>query len=93
MDRGKHYMPGEKEFYRRLEQRRRRGRIGKLFNYVSIGVAGLALVALVFNVVNQAIGAIGVVNTIDPASLTDGRPLDALSKDELALILADHAGG
>ena len=93
MDRGKHYMPGEKEFFRRLELRRRRGRFGRLFNYLSIAVAGLALVALFLNVVNQAFGTIGVVNTIDPASLTDGRPLDALSKDELALILADHAGG
>ena len=88
-----HYMPGEKEFYRRLEQRRRRGRIGKLFNYFSIGVAGLALVALVFNVVNQAFGTIGLVNTIEPASLTAGRPLDELDNDELALILADHVGG
>lgn len=93
MDRGKHYMPGEKEFFRRLELRHRRGRFGRLFNYFSIAFAGLALVALFLNVVNQAFGAIGVVNTIDPASLTDGRPLDALSKDELALILADHAGG
>ena len=90
---GKHYLPGDKEFLRRLEQRHRRGRFGKLFNYISIGVAVLALVALVLNVVNQAFGTIGVVNIIEPASLTEGRRLDELSKDELAQILADHVGG
>ena len=95
MDAGgsKQYLPGEKAFFRRLELRHRRGRIGRLFNTVSVGVAGLALVALLFNVANQAFGTIGVVNTIEPASLTEGRQLDDLSKDELALILADHAGG
>ena len=90
---GKHYLPGEKAFFQRLEQRHRRGRFGKLFTHISVGVAGLALVALFFNVVNQAFGAIGVVNTIEPASLTEGRPLDKLSNDELALILADQVGG
>ena len=89
----KHYMPRENEFFRRLEQRHRRGRFGKLFNYISIGAAGLALVALVLNVVNQAFGTIGVVNTIEPARLTEGRQLDELSKDELALILAEQVGG
>ncbi len=89
----KHYMPGEKEFFRRLEVRHRRGRLGRLFNYLSIGVAGLALVALFLNVANQAFGTIGVVNTIDPETLTGGRSLDELSKDELALILADNVGG
>ena len=89
----KHYLPGEKEFFRRLELRHRRGRIGRFFNYLSIAVAGLALIALFFNVANQAFGTIGVVNTIDPTSLTDGRSLDELSKGELATILADHIGG
>ena len=90
---GKHYMPGEKEFFRRLESRHRRGRIGRLFNYLSVGVAGLALVALFLNVLNQAFGTIGVVNTIDPATLTGGRALDELSNEELALILAEQVGG
>ena len=92
-ERAKRYMPGESEFARRLALRHRRGRIGRLFNYMSIGVAGLALLALFLNVVNQAFGTIAVVNTIDPATLTDGRALEDLSKDELATILAEHAGG
>ncbi len=91
--RSKRYMPGEKEFFRRLELRHRRGRFGRWFNYISIAVAALALIALIANVANQAFGTIGVVNTIDPATLTDGRPLDALSEDELAAILADQVGG
>lgn len=89
----KHFMPGESEFFQHLEARHRRGRIGKLFYYFSIGVALLALIALFFNVANEAFGTIGVVNTIEPASLTGSRPLDALSNDELALILADNVGG
>ena len=89
----KHYMPGEKAFFQRLEKRHRRGRLGRLFNYFSVGVAALALLALFFNVANEAFGTIGVVNTIEPEALTDGRPLEALSKDELAMILADNVAG
>ena len=86
-------MPKEADFFRRLEQRHRRGRYGRLFNYFSIAVAGLALIALFLNVANEAFGAIGVVNTIEPETLTDGRPLNDLSNDELAAILAEHVGG
>ena len=86
-------MPKEADFFRRLEQRHRRGRYGRLFNYFSIAVAGLALIALFFNVANEAFGTIGVVNTIEPETLTDGRPLSDLSNDELATILAEHVGG
>ncbi len=89
----KHFMPGEKEFFQRLEARHRRGRLGRIFNYFSIGVAALALVALFCNVANEAFGTIGVVNTIEPATLTDGRPLEALNNDELALILAENVKG
>ena len=89
----KHYMPEEKAFFQGLEARRRRGRLGMLFNYFSVAVAALALVALFFNVANEAFGAIGLVNTIEPETLTDGRPLDALNNDELALILAENVRG
>ena len=89
----RYYMPKEVDFFRRLEQRHRRGRIGQLFNYFSIAVAGLALVALFLNVANQAFGAIGVVNTIEPETLTGGPPLAELNKDELANILADNVDG
>ena len=95
MDRGKNklFMPGEAEFYARLVKRHRRGRIGRLFNYFSVGVAALAMMALFFNVANEAFGTIGVVNTIEPEILTEGRPLDALDNVELALILAQHVRG
>ncbi len=86
-------MPKEADFFRHLEQRHRRGRYGRLFNYFSIAVAGLALIALFLNVANEAFGTIGVVNTIEPEILTDGRPLSDLSNDELAAILAEHVGG
>ena len=88
-----HYMPEEAEFFRRLQARHRRGNIGRLFNYFSIAVAGLALIALFLNVANEAFGTIGLVNTIEPETLTDGRPLEALNNDELAMILAENVGG
>ena len=87
-----HYMPGEKEFSRHLQRRRRHGNLGRIFNFISVGAAGLALIALFFNVANEAFGTVGVVNTIEPDTLTDGRPLQALSNDELAMILAEYAG-
>lgn len=89
----KHYMPEETAFFRSLEARHRRGRLGALFNYFSVTVAALALLALFFNVANEAFGTIAAVNTIEPDTLTDGRPLDALNNDELALILAENVRG
>ena len=86
----RYFMPKEADFFRRLEQRRRRGRVGELFNYFSIAVAALALIALFLNVANEAFGTIAVVNTVEPEALTDGRPLADLSNDELATILADN---
>ena len=86
------FMPKEADYFRRLELRHRRGRIGRLFNYFSILVAGLALIALFLNVVNEAFGTIGLVNKIEPETLTAGRPLAELSKVELADILAENVG-
>lgn len=88
-----HYMPAEAEFLKRLQARQRRGNLSKAFNYFSVGVATLALIALFLNVLNEAFGAIGIVNTIEPETLAGGRPLEELNSQELALILADHAGG
>ena len=87
----KHYMPNEVDFFARLEKRHKRGRIGRAFNIFSVAVAGLALIALFFNVCNEAFGTIGIVSAIEPATLTDGRPLDALDNGELAGILLEHA--
>ena len=89
----KRYMPEEKEFFQRLQVRHRRGNFGRLFNFFSVAVAGLALVALLLNVANEAFGTVGVVNTIEPDTLTNGRPLEALSTQELATILAENVGG
>ena len=89
---GSHFMPKEADFSRRLQLRHRRGRIGVLFNYFSIAIAILALIALFLSVANEAFGTIGVVDTIEPEALTDGLPLEELSNEELALILAEHLG-
>ncbi len=87
------YMPNEEAFAQRLKMRHQRGAIGKWFNFASILVAILALIALFGNVANEAFGTVGIVNTIEPETLTDGRPLEALSNQELAMILADNVGG
>lgn len=86
-------MPEEGEFYKRLQERHQRGLVGKAFNYLSMTVAILALLALFANVANEAFGTVGVINTIEPETLTDGRPLEELSNQELAMILADNVGG
>ena len=88
-----HFMPKDADFFQHLQSRHRRGRVGQLFNTFSVAVAGLALIALFLNVVNEAFGTVGVVNTIEPETLTDGRPLEALNNKALALILAEHVGG
>ncbi len=87
------YMPKEADFLSGLQARHRRGRLGAFFNKFSIAVAVLALIALFFNVANEAFGTIGVVNTVEPAALTGGPPLEALDKQSLAQILADNVGG
>lgn len=87
------YMPDDVAFSTRLKQRHQRGTIGKWFNFMSILIAILALIALFANVVNEAFGTVGIVNTIEPETLTDGRPLEELSNQELAVILADNVGG
>lgn len=86
-------MPDEKTFNERLKLRHQRGRIGLAFNYVSMTIAILALIALFGNVANEAFGTVGVVNTIEPELLTNGRPLEELTNQELAMILADNVGG
>ena len=83
-------LPDEQQFYNQLQARHRRGRIGTAFNMFSIGIAILALFALFFNVANEAFGTVGIVNTIEPETLTNGRPLDDLSNQELSTILLDY---
>jgi len=85
-------MSDEQQFYKHLQARHRRGRIGTAFNMLSIAVAIFALIALFYNVANEAFGTVGIVNTIEPETLTNGRPLDDLSNDELSTILADNVG-
>lgn len=87
------FMPDEQAFDERLKSRHQRGRIGLAFNYFSMAVAILALIALFGNVANEAFGTVGVVNTIEPETLTNGRPLVELTNQELATILADNVGG
>lgn len=90
----KSYMPDEKAFLRGLAARNRRGRIGQIFYYIAISIAILALVTLFANVINEAFGTIATTNEIEPETLTEeGTPLEQLSSEELAAILAREAAG
>ncbi len=69
-----------------LDNRHRRGLIGRVIFMASIGVAILALFALLYNIFNQSFGLVIYVSKIQPDTLASV-PLDELSRDELVEIL------
>jgi ABC-type phosphate transport system permease subunit len=87
------YMPDEATFRANLAARHRRGRAWQIFYYFSVGIAIAALVVLFLNVINEAIGTIATVYEIDPDVITEGRPLEELSDDELRQIMIDEIDG
>ena len=69
-----------------LDNRHRRGLIGRVIFMASIAVAILALFALLYNIFNQSFGLVIYVSKIQPDTLASV-PLDELSRDELVEIL------
>lgn len=67
-------------------QRRQRGRLGERFFLASLVVALVALLTLLFTIINSAFGLVALEYQKAPETLAD-RPLEALSKEELAAIL------
>ncbi len=67
--------------------RQRRARIGAGLFSLSTVIAIVALMLLIWSVVNRSFGYIAVRQKVDPATLANGKLLEALSKDELVTIL------
>lgn len=84
-------LPGEDEFYQRLVARHRRGKIGQAFYYFAILVALLALITLFANIINEAFGTVAIENSVDPLTVTNGRPVSELTTGELATIIQVNA--
>lgn len=85
-----HELPQGNDFKRVIEARRRRGAIWRGVFFASTVIGLIALVMLLFNVVNSSFGLVALQNEVRPETLTGGRPLEELSKDELTVILQDN---
>lgn len=83
-------LPEGDSFKRIIEARRRRGKIWRSIFLSSTVVGLIALVLLLFNVVNASFGLVAVQSRVRPETLTGGRPLQELSKDELTVILQEN---
>ncbi len=70
-----------------VAQRQRRGRVWEVVLFASTVVGIVILVMLAFNIINDAFGGIAVQSVIEEEELIDGRPLEALSQQELVGIL------
>lgn len=76
-------------FRSNIQGRKRRGKIGQTLFFSSMIIAMLALASLLYNVGIESFGLVVVQYENDPATLAD-RPLEALSKEELIVILQDN---
>lgn len=85
-----HDLPQGADFKRVIEARRRRGKIWRGIFLASTVIGLIALVMLLFNVVNSSFGLVALQNEVRPETLTDGRPLEELSRDELTVILQEN---
>jgi len=67
---------------------------GVLYTYLyrsSLVVAVVSLIVLAMTILNQNFGLVVVQYEIDPATLTDGEPLESLDKNQLGEILQQNA--
>lgn len=85
-----HDLPQGADFKRVIEARRRRGKIWRGIFLASTVIGLIALVMLLFNVINSSFGLVALQNEVRPETLTDGRPLEELSRDELTVILQEN---
>lgn len=76
-------------FRSNISVRKRRGKIGQVLFFSSMIIAMVALASLLYNVGIESFGLVAVQYENNPATLAD-RPLEALSKEELIVILQDN---
>jgi phosphate transport system permease protein len=81
------YLPEGADINRNIAARRLRGAIWQAIFVSSLIIGLLALATLIYTIVDDTFGYIAVQTKIDPETLTDGRPLEELSKEELIEIL------
>ena len=89
-DRPTGYLPEGADINRNIAARRLRGAIWQAIFVSSLIIGLLALATLIYTIVDETFGYIAVQTKIDPEELeelTDGRPLEELSKEELIEIL------
>ncbi|NTU84775.1 MAG: phosphate ABC transporter permease PstA [Chloroflexales bacterium] len=84
------HLPEGEEITRNVTGRQARGRLwhGALIASTLVGL--VVLVLLLFNIANDAVGGIALESAIDAQALTGGRPIEALSSDELITIIEQH---
>ena len=83
-------LPDDAQFARRLRSRHLRGMLWQRFFMLSIAVGILALVALLGTVIDEVVGYRALQFEIEPATLTDGRPLEELTEAELSTIINEN---
>lgn len=91
-----HALPDGEDLRRNIEARHVRGRISRMLYITSVVVALLALATLVWTILDKTVGLVAVEYDVQPEDLLIagepvGRPLDDLSRDELAAVLAENA--
>ena len=86
-------MQDEATFQAKLRMRHLWGSVWQTFYIFSVFVAILALVVLFLNVINSAFGSVATIYEVEPTSLSeDGRPIEALSAEELVNVLIEYQG-
>lgn len=83
-------LPEGEAITRNVSSRQMVGKIWQSVLFVSTLIGILILLLLFFNIANDAFGGIATQAEVELATLTDGRPLEALSKDELITLLEEN---
>ncbi len=81
---------GDKEIQTHVARRQSVAKIwqGVLFGSTAIGMVLLAV--LMFTIIDDSFGIIAVQTEVDEASITGGRELDTLTREELLVVIDEH---
>lgn len=83
-------LPQGEAMLRNIAARRIRGTIWRWLFFSSLIIGILALVTLLSTIVSDSFGYVVLEQTIDPATLADGRSLEELPQEQLVTILQGH---
>ncbi len=83
-------LPADEALKRHIAARRQRGALYRRILLSSVVIALTMLAFLLGDIVNESFGYVALENRVEPTTLTGGRPLRELSKDELVAILRDN---